>query len=121
MTGKLPAYFIIAAVLVIAVLGIGVLGIREIRSMVAEAVQMKANERDAYWTAKIEKSNADANKRAAEQADAVVKIQADLTEKSRSEQEALAELRVMNAQLSKGDGKGGNCGLSGDHVGLLPD
>ncbi|MDW9464082.1 hypothetical protein GOA57_30175 [Sinorhizobium meliloti] len=120
MTGKLPAYFIIAAVLVIAVLGI-VLGLREIRSMVAEAVQMKANERDAYWTAKIEKSNADANKRAAEQADAVVKIQADLTEKSRSEQEALAELRVKNAQLSKGDGKGGNCGLSGDHVGLLPD
>ncbi|CDZ68228.1 Hypothetical protein NGAL_HAMBI2605_65120 [Neorhizobium galegae bv. orientalis] len=121
MTGKLAAYFIIAVVLVIAALGICVLGIREIRAMVAEAVQLKANERDAYWAAKIEKANAETNKRAADQAAAVVKIQADLTDKSRSDQEALTELRVNNAQLPKGDRKGDDCGLSGGRVGLLPD
>ncbi|MBY5416933.1 hypothetical protein [Rhizobium leguminosarum] len=121
MTGKLAAYIIVAAVLVIAALGLSVLGIHEIRSMVDQAVQLKADERDAYWSGKIEKANAETNKRAAEQAAAVVKIQADLTDKSRSDQEALAELRVKNAQLPKGDGKGGDCGLSGGRVGLLPD
>ncbi|OWV64891.1 hypothetical protein ATY75_32140 [Rhizobium sp. N122] len=121
MTGKLATYIIVAAVLVIAALGLGVLGIHEIRSMVDQAVQLKADERDAYWSGKIEKANAETNKRAADQAAAVVKIQADLTDKSRSDQEALAELRVKNAQLPKGDSRGGDCGLSGGRVGLLPD
>lgn len=56
MTEKRPAYFIIPAVLVIAAVGIGVLGIWEIHSVFDDAVHLKANERDAYWTAKIEKS-----------------------------------------------------------------
>jgi len=112
---------ILIVVLVIAVLGTAYLGIREIRGMVADAVTLKGDERDAYWTAKIEKANADTNKRAADQAAAVVKIQAVMAEQSRSDQQTLADLRTKNAQLPKGDGKGGRCGLSGDRVGLLPD
>lgn len=105
------------AVLVIAVLGTAYLGIREIRGMVDEAVNLKGDERDAYWTASIEKANADTNKRAADQAAAVVKIQAVMAEQSRSDQQSLADLRAKNAQLPTGNG----CGLSGDRVGLLPN
>lgn len=112
---------VLISILVIAVLGMAFLGIREIRGMVDNAVQLKGDERDAYWTAKIEKANAETNKRAADQAAAVVKIQAVMAEQSRSDQQTLADLRTKNAQLPKGDGKGGSCGLSGDRVGLLPD
>jgi hypothetical protein len=112
---------ILITTLVIAVLGTAYLGIREIRGMVDDAVKLKGHERDAYWTAKIEKANADTNMRAADQAAAVVKIQAVMAEQSRSDQQTLADLRTKNAQLPKGDGKGGRCGLSGDRVGLLPD
>ncbi|MGO8323696.1 hypothetical protein ACC811_02295 [Rhizobium ruizarguesonis] len=112
---------ILIVILVIAVLGTAYIGIREIRGMVDDAVELKGNERDAYWTAKIEKANAETNKRAADQAAAVVKIQAVMAEQSRSDQQTLADLRMKNAQLPKGDGKGGSCGLSGDRVGLLPD
>lgn len=108
---------ILIAILVIAVLGTAYLGIREIRGMVDDAVKLKGDERDSYWTAKIEKSNSDTNKRAADQAAAVVKIQADMAAKNRADQETLAELKVKNAQLPKD----GTCGLSGDRVGLLPD
>ncbi|ANM05246.1 hypothetical protein AMC78_CH03177 [Rhizobium phaseoli] len=114
---KTTVYVVLAALLVIAVLGLALLGVREVRGMVNEAVKLKGDERDAYWSAKIEKANADTNKRAADQAAAVVKIQADLAEKGRSDQQALADLRAKNAQLPKGN----DCGLSGDRVGLLPD
>ncbi|XKM42012.1 hypothetical protein A4U53_016240 [Rhizobium ruizarguesonis] len=112
---------VLIVILVIAVLGAAYIGIREIRGMVDDAVELKGNERDAYWTAKIEKANAATNKRAADQAAAVVKIQAVMAEQSRSDQQTLADLRTKNAQLPKGDGKGGRCGLSGDRVRLLPD
>ncbi|WP_020050941.1 hypothetical protein [Rhizobium leguminosarum] len=112
---------ILTLILVIGVLGTAYLGIREIRGMVDDAVKLKGDERDAYWTAKIEKANADTNKRAADQAAAVVKIQAVMAEQSRSDQQTLADLRTKNAQLPKGDGKGDACGLNGDRVGLLPD
>ncbi|MEH7868776.1 hypothetical protein V7795_16570 [Rhizobium laguerreae] len=115
------ARLILAVILIVAVLGTAYLGFREIRGMVDDAVELKGNERDAYWTAKIEKANAETNKRAADQAAAVVKIQAVMAEQSRSDQQSLADLRAKNAQLPKGDGKGGSCGLSGDRVGLLPD
>ncbi|TAZ95924.1 hypothetical protein ELH67_15855 [Rhizobium ruizarguesonis] len=115
------AQLILAVILIVAVLGTAYLGFREIRGMVDDAVELKGNERDAYWTAKIEKANAETNKRAADQAAAVVKIQAVMAEQSRSDQQTLADLRTKNAQLPKGDGKGGRCGLSGDRVGLLPD
>ncbi|MGO7593757.1 hypothetical protein [Rhizobium leguminosarum] len=115
------ARLILAVILIVAVLGTAYLGIREIRRMVDDAVHLKGDERDAYWTAKIEKANAEPNKRAADQAAAVVKIQAVMAEQSRSDQQTLADLRTKNAQLPKGDGKGGSCGLSGDRVGLLPD
>ncbi len=114
---KPAATLIGAAILMIVALLIGLLGVREIRGMIDDAVALKASERDSFWTAKIEKGNADLNKRAADQAAAIVKIQSDMADKNRADQIALHNLREQNALLPHGN----DCGLSGDRVGLLPD
>ncbi|MGO4196560.1 hypothetical protein AB4Z13_14450 [Rhizobium sp. YAF28] len=114
---KPAARFIGAAVLAIAVLILVVLGLRELRGMIDDAVALKGRERDSFWTAKIEKSNADLNKRAADQAAAIIRIQSDMADKNRADQIALHKLREQNALLPHGNA----CGLSGDRVGLLPD
>ncbi|QIO60675.1 hypothetical protein [Rhizobium leguminosarum] len=117
LLSKPAARLIGAAILVIAVLLAAWLALHEIRGMIADAVQLSVSERDSYWTAKIEKANADTNKRAADQAAAVVKIQADMADKSRADQTELAALKVKNAELPHRN----NCGLSGERVGLLPN
>lgn len=117
LLSKPAAVFSSAAILVIVALLVGLLGVREIRGMIDDAVALKGRERDSFWTAKIEKSNADLNKRAADQAAAIIKIQSDMADKDRADQIALHNLREQNALLPHGN----DCGLSGDRVGLLPD
>ena len=107
---------IVAAVLVIAALYVDYLRTAKVDSMITTAVKLKADERDAYWIGKIEKANAEINKKAADQATTVLKIQADVAEKNFADQQTLADLKVKNAHLANAD----SCGLSGDRVGLLP-
>lgn len=120
MTGpiaKIAALVIVAAILVIAALGIGYLAIGKIDTMIAKAVQLKADERDAFWTGKIEKANADANTQIAKQATRTIQIQAEAADSVNTASQQLEELRKRNAALSNG----GDRGLSADRAQLLPN
>ncbi|MBX4897446.1 hypothetical protein [Rhizobium bangladeshense] len=105
----------LAFVLVIAGLIYG--SVREIRSMVNEAASSAKALSDQTWAAKIEKANAEANKRIADQASAVIQIQADAADRVNAASQELEELRKRNAALPHG----GDIGLSADRVRLLPD
>jgi predicted PurR-regulated permease PerM len=93
------------------------LGIHEVRSMINEAATNATAAADAKWTAEIEKSNAEANKKIADQATATLKIQADAADAVNTASQQLEELRKRNAALPDG----GTVGLSRDRVQLLPN
>lgn len=113
-----PVIASLAALALVIVLAIVVLlGVREIRSMVDEAAARGKALSDAEWNAKIEKANAEANKRIADQASAVIQIQADAADRVNAASQELEELRKRNAALPHG----GDIGLSADRVRLLPD
>ncbi|MBY5357265.1 hypothetical protein HFO94_27690 [Rhizobium leguminosarum] len=105
----------LAFVLVICGLVYG--SVREIHSMVNVAATNAKVLADQTWTARIEKSNAEANLRIADQAKAVIEIQADAADRVNAASQQLEELRKRNAALPHG----GDVGLTADRVRLLPD
>lgn len=108
----------IAALLLIALVCLfGWLTVREIRSMVDDAAQTATEAADAKWTAKIEKANAEANAKIADQAKAALQIEADANQRINAASQELEELRKRNAALPHG----GDVGLTADRVRLLPD
>ncbi|MGO7576615.1 hypothetical protein ACC699_17215 [Rhizobium ruizarguesonis] len=106
-----------ALALVLVISGLIYGSIREIRSMVDDATANAKALADQTWTAKIEKANAEANQKIADQAKAVIEIQADAADRVNAASQKLEELRKRNADLPDG----GTIGLSRDRVGLLPD
>ena len=113
-----PIVYAVAVLLALAALGLVVwLGIHEVRSMISEAATNATAASDAKWTAKIEKTNAEANQKIADQATATVQIQADATASVNAASQQLEELRKRNASLPAGN----TVGLSRDRVRLLPD
>lgn len=103
--------------LVVLVIGSGWLVVREVRSMVSDAAEAATAAADAKWTAKIEKANAEANQKVADQAKAALQIEADANERINAATQELEELRKRNAALPHG----GDVGLTADRVRLLPD
>lgn len=93
------------------------LTLRTIDGMISDARAGAIAERDAVWIAKIEKSNADTNRQAAEQVSAAMTIQAEATDQVRAAEQQLADLKVKNAQLPLRL----DCGLSGDRGRMLPN
>ncbi|MBB4574376.1 hypothetical protein [Rhizobium lentis] len=106
-----------ALLLVLALAGVVWLSIREIRAMVDAAAASAKALSDAEWSARIEKANAEANKKIAEQATATLQIQADAADRVNAASQQLEELRKRNAALPDGDA----IGLSRDRVRMLPD
>ncbi|UFW80040.1 hypothetical protein [Rhizobium sp. SU303] len=106
-----------ALALVLVISGLVYGSIREIRSMVDNASANAKALSDQTWTAKIEKANAEANQKIADQAKAVIEIQADAADRVNAASQQLEELRKRNAALPHG----GDVGLSADRVRLLPD
>ncbi|TBE72411.1 hypothetical protein ELH03_17405 [Rhizobium beringeri] len=108
----------LAALLTILTLAtVALLIVREIHSMIGEAAARSKALSDAEWSAKIEKANAEANRRIADQAKAVIDIQADAADRVNAASQQLEELRKRNAALPHG----GDVGLTADRVRLLPD
>jgi predicted PurR-regulated permease PerM len=112
------AGIVIGVLAIIALVALfGWLTVREVRSMVDQAAQTATESADAKWTAKIEKSNAEANARIADQAKAALQIEADANQRINAASQELEELRKRNAALPHG----GDVGLTADRVRLLPD
>ncbi|MGO7438886.1 hypothetical protein ACC674_15350 [Rhizobium ruizarguesonis] len=108
---------LVALAFVLVISGLVYGSVREIRSMVYEAAANAKALADVTWTARIEKSNAEANQKIADQAKAVIEIQADAADRVNAASQQLEELRKRNAALPHG----GDVGLTADRVRLLPD
>ncbi|TBA65334.1 hypothetical protein [Rhizobium ruizarguesonis] len=108
---------LVALAFVLVISGLVYGSVREIRSMVSEAAVNAKALADETWTARIEKSNAEANQKIADQAKAVIEIQADAADRVNAASQQLEELRKRNAALPHG----GDVGLTADRVRLLPD
>lgn len=85
--------------------------------MLERAVKSAIDGRDAFWTAEIEKANAETNRRLADQATAVLAIEAGANARVRAVEVQLVSLEKANATLPNGDG----CGLGRDRVRVLPN
>jgi hypothetical protein len=103
----------LAAIAVIA--GIGFLTISKIDGMIDKAVTAKAQERDAYWTGQIEKSNAEANAKIAQALKETMAVQDAARDQIATAEQRAANLEKENAALPD-DGTGG---LSRERVRLL--
>lgn len=113
-----PILIALAALgIVLVISGLIYGSVHEIRSMVKEAAANAKSLADQTWTARIEKANAEANKKIADQATAVIQIQADAADRVNAASQQLEELRKRNAALPDG----GAIGLSAGRVRLLPD
>lgn len=92
-------------------------GMVKIDSMIADAKRSAFNERDAYWTGQIEKSNAMQARRETEQALETMRINADTAKTIADQRARLITLEKANAALPNGTA----VGLDRGRVQLLPD
>lgn len=105
-----------AATLFLGLAVIVFLVVSRIDNMVDEAKAAAIAGRDAYWTAEIERTNAETNKRIADQALAALAIETEANARVRAVEAQLSEMETANAALPAGDA----CGLGRDRVRLLP-
>ena len=103
----------LAAFAVIA--GFGFLTISKIDRMIDKTATAKSQERDAYWTGQIEKSNAEANAKIAEALRETMAAQDAARDQIATAEQRAAQLEKDNAALPD-DGTGG---LSRERVRLL--
>ncbi|NLS06281.1 hypothetical protein HGP14_23445 [Rhizobium sp. P32RR-XVIII] len=101
----------------LAAAGVAYLAVRDIHSMVDQAAASATELADASWTAKLEKSNAEANQKITDQAIHALQIEAEATARINAASRQLEELRKRNAALPHG----GDVSLTADRVRLLPD
>lgn len=112
---RVASPLVIAAALLLGVAIVALLGVRTVSGMVADARSQAVRERDAYWTGEIEKANAVANRKIADQARAALAIEAGANARVQAAQDRLNELESENAALPDGDA----CGIGRARVRLL--
>lgn len=106
---------IVVSLHILAAALLGWLSVRAIVALVDDARAVVIAERNAYWEGQIEKANAAAEKKAAEQLAIAMKIEAVANDRVRAAEQKLTELEKENADLPDG----GSVGLSRDRVRLL--
>jgi hypothetical protein len=110
------AQILIGLALLAAGLGSFFLILHKIDTMIERAEKAAIVSRDAHWAAEIERGNAEANRRLADQAKAALTIETDANARIRAVEIENANLEAKNAALPNGDA----CGLGRDRVRLLP-
>lgn len=107
--------YLITGVLLVAAAGLSFLAASKISSMIEDAAALARAERDAHWTAEIERTNAHAARRIADQAREALQIETAANERIRAAEQEQAVLEKKNAALPDG----GACGLDHGRVRLL--
>lgn len=113
-SGRLFGLILITAFIAFASFGFW-RGLASIDAMVVGARLNAITERDAYWLAEINKSNASAESARADQAINAARASAEAETKITGLQAALTELEIKNANLPNGAA----CGLDAGRVRLL--
>lgn len=106
---------IVAGLMLLAAAVIGWVTIATVERLVGEARASAISERDAHWTAEIEKSNAAAQTKIAENLRQTMAAQEAARAHVASVEAQLAQLETDNAALPND----GACGLGRDRVRLL--
>jgi phytoene/squalene synthetase len=115
LKGRVAQLLIGIALLVCALIAFyAILG--RLDTMIERAKLAAIESRDAHWTAEIERGNAEANRRIADQVKAALAIETEANARIRAVENELANLETANAALPDGDA----CGLGRDRVRLLP-
>jgi hypothetical protein len=104
--GQAAIVAIATAALMLAAAVVAYLAIDKFQAIIAGAVQLERQERDAYWQLQIQMANTAFAEARAEQAKAVLDIQADATDRVNAASQQLEEVRRRNAELPKGSGVG---------------
>lgn len=112
---KQATSLIVAAALLLAAALLAWRVVATVDGMVSDARAQAVRERDAYWTAEIEKSNAFAARQVAEQAKSALAIETDANARVRAAEAARSELETKNEALPDGDAGG----ISRERVRLL--
>ncbi len=107
--------FLITGVLLFAAAGLSVVAVSRIDGMIEEAAASARAERDAHWTGEIERANAHAARRIADQAREALRVETAANERIRAAEQEQVELEKKNAALPDG----GACGLDHGRVRLL--
>jgi uncharacterized membrane protein len=112
---KIASPLIVAAALVAAAALCGWLTLRVLDSMIDDARANAITERDAHWTAEIQKSEAATQKRIAETLREAMAAQDAARDQVAAAEARAIQLETENAALPNG----GACGLGRDRVRLL--
>jgi hypothetical protein len=104
--GQAAIIAIATAALMLAAAVVFYLAIDKFQAIIAGAVQLERQERDAYWQLQIQMANTAVAEARAEQARAVIDIQAEATDRVNAASQQLEEVRKRNAELPKGSGVG---------------
>jgi hypothetical protein len=104
--GQAAIIAIATAALMLAAAVVFYLAIDKFQAIIAGAVQLERQERDAYWQLQIQMANTAVVEARAEQARAVIDIQAEATDRVNAASQQLEEVRKRNAELPKGSGVG---------------
>ncbi|WP_429813593.1 hypothetical protein [Ensifer sp. B1-9] len=107
--------YLITGVLLLAAAGLAYLAVSMVAEMIDEASATARAERDAHWTAEIERTNAHAARRIADQAREALRVETAANERIRAAEQEQVELEKKNAALPDG----GACGLDHGRVRLL--
>lgn len=107
--------YLVAGVLLVAAAGLSVVAVSKIKAMVEDAAELARAERDAHWTAEIERTNAHAARRIADQARDALRVETAANERIRAAEQEQVELEKKNAALPDGSA----CGLDHGRVRLL--
>jgi len=97
---------LVVAAMILAAAFLGWASISAVRQTIDDVRSLAVAERNAFWIGEIERGNAEANRRIAEQATRAMQIQADATERLRLVEQQFAEKEAQNAALPDGDGRG---------------
>lgn len=107
--------YLITGVLLVAAAGLSFLAVSKVGAMVDDAAASARAERDAHWTAEIERTNAYAARRIADQAREALRVETAANERIHAAEQEQVELEKKNAALPDG----GACGLDHGRVRLL--
>lgn len=115
LLAKVGGPLIVAGAMILAAMFLGIMALTIGRGMLDDARAAAIAERDAHWSAEIERGEKEANARIAENLRATMAAQDAARDQIASAEERARELEIQNAALPDD----GACGLSHDRVRLL--
>lgn len=115
LLAKIGGPLVITGAMILAAMFMGIMALTIVRGMIDDARTHAIAERDAHWSAEIERGEAEANARIAANLKTTMAAQDAARDQIAAAEDRARELETQNASLPDD----GTCGLSHDRVRLL--